>query len=105
MVNVVKEISRKITLLDIIEDTKETHNIIDASSFKDKEQRKKLYTSRNRFRGIVRLYGDALGLLYASQSFADSDNVLQYCLIGALITTGAYTVEYLITLWRPNPYK
>jgi len=105
MVNLLKEIGRKITLIDLIEDTKETSQIIDASDFPDKDYRKKLYVSQNRFRGLVRLHGDALGLMYASKSLADSEHTLRYCLLGAFIAAGCYTIEYLITVWKPNHYK
>src|SRR3989344_6771084 len=100
MVNVAKEIGRRVALYDILEQAKEADKHL--QTIEDEAERYKFSRDnlvKNAIRVTLRVIGDvhaALGIAYTSAAVSvDADNAYKYATFGALRMTGFYVLEYI----------
>lgn len=94
MANLLQEIGKKITLIDLIQEVKqerELADMLDDGELKDKIS--ELYFS-NAVRGLVRTFGNAAFIYGLYHAFTDPDHLLKYALISVAIPSTSYFLEH-----------
>ncbi len=100
MVNLLKEIVRRVTLIDILEQSKEADKYV--QTIEDETERycfSRDNLIKNAIRVTSRVIGDLhalIGIAYSSVAVsADPDNLYKYAAFGSLGMAGFYVLEHL----------